>query len=753
MLGLMGVLTFLLALPVHGRPTVGLALSGGGARGLAQIGVLKTLERAGVRVDRIAGTSIGAVVGGLYAAGYSAEEIEALARRVDWAALIDDAPPRTSLSPGQRAEEDRRVLQLRFEWLRPELPKGWTKGQYLAHFLWSLTARASYLCDGDFDRLPIPYRAVATDILTGERVAIGEGDLAEAMLASVSVPLLFVPHTWRGRWLADGGLREPVPVKTAREMGADFVIAVDTSAPLRTEEALRTPLDIADQATTILMAEQLERQLGGADFVVRLRLEGYTSLDYRRADSLIALGEREMEARIGELLGLLGGLSCGKDGRSGGISGNVEFEGNTLISDEELREAMRAGWEAGLGPEEAVEREYIRRGYVLATVHREGDDLFVDEGRVVRLEVEGNRITRRYVVLREFPLKVGDAFQIDEVSRGVEQIYGTGLFDRVSVRLRREEGGVALTLSVQEHLYSLARLGLHFDRERRSEVLAELGYDNLFGTGGRLRSSVVLGERRQVYQVGFRMDRFFWTYWTFSLYVKHRVKRGYIFEEGEEVGEYRERLGLVLASFGRQIRRLGTMAIDVRDEGGRIESVWGTGYPKGKFKVRAARIGVLFDTLDRYPFPRRGRRTRVFWERGGFGGPEYIKIGFFSESYQTFLRRNTLGIKLRWEVGSPDLPFPEQFTLGGGRELFGYREEEERGWRVFSLHLEYRYWMPRYTHIGLRIDVGRIWPSTDLRLAFGGMIALETMIGPISLSYGRSLDGRGRLYLSTGSQF
>jgi len=751
----MGMLALILVLPAHGRPTVGLALSGGGARGLAQIGILKALERAGVRIDRIAGTSIGAVIGGLYAAGYSAEEIAALARRVDWAPLIGDSPSRVSLFPGQRAEEDRRVLQVRFEWLRPEFPKGWTKGQYLTHFLWTLTARASYLCGGDFDRLPIPYRAVATDILTGERVVIGEGDLAEAMLASVSVPLLFVPHPWRGRWLVDGGLREPVPVETVRRMGADFVIAVDTSAPLRPEGALRTPLDIADQATTILMAGELERQLEKADFVVRPRLEGYSSLDYREADSLIALGEREMEARIGKLFELLGEpLSGGDvDVHEELPFGKVQFEGNTLISDEELREAVQAGLKKGLGIEETVEKEYIRRGYVLAIAKPKGKEVHIDEGRVVRVEVEGNRLTRRYVILREFPLRVGEVFHIGKVSRGVEQIYGTGLFDKVSVRLRREKDGVAVILSVQEHPYSLARFGLHFDRERRSEVLAELGYDNLLGMGGRLRSSVVLGERRQVYQVGFRMDRFFWTYWTFSLYVKHRVKRGYVFEGGEEVGEYRERLGLVLASFGRQIRRLGTVAIEVRDEEGWIEGVWGGGYPKGKFKARAARIGVLFDTLDRYPFPRSGRRTRVFLERGGFGGPRYTKIGFFSESYQTFLRRNTLGIRLRWEVGSPDLPFPEQFTLGGGRELFGYREDEERGWRVFSLNLEYRYWMPRYTHIGLRVDVGRIWPSPSLRLAFGGTIALETLIGPISLSYGRSLDGRGRLYVSLGSQF
>lgn len=745
-------MSFLVLLwPSLASGTVGLALGGGGARGLAQIGVLKVLERAGVKVDRIAGTSIGAVIGGLYAAGYSAKEIEALARKVDWGAFIGNSPPRTSLFPGMREEEDRNLLQVRFQWLRPELPRGLTRGQRLAHFLWTLTARASYLCGGDFDLLPIPYRAVATDIVTGGKVVVGRGDLSEAMLASISVPLLFVPHPWKGRWLADGGLKEPVPVETVREMGADFVIAVDTSAPLRPEGALRTPLDIADQATTILMADELREQLEKADFVVAPKLEGYSSFDYRKVDSLIALGEEEMEEKLPELLELLDGTQS--DEGTSEPPPNLVFEGNTLISDEQLHKAVREGRRKGLSPEEAVEREYIRRGYILATAKLEDGKLEINEGRVVGIDVEGNRTTRRYVVLREFPLKVGDVFHVGKVKRGVEQIYGTGLFDRVSVHLRRKGKGVALTISVGEHPYSVVRLGLHFDRRKRSEMLAELGYDNVLGTGGRLRSSVVLGERRQVYAANFCMDRFLRTYWTFSFGLGHEVKRSYIFEEGEEVGEYRRRSGFLVASLGRQIRRLGDISLELREEGGWMEEVRGYGYPKGEFEVRSARLKVCFDTLDRYPFPRKGRRTEVLWEKGGFGGPNYLKFYLATESYFTFLSRNTLSISLKYGLSSPKVPFTEQFTLGGQEDLFGYREEEMRGWKVLCVNFGYRYRMPKYTHIGIRADIGRIWPRGKLLLSFGGSISLETLIGPMTLSYGFSSEGRRRLYLSVGSKF
>ncbi|MCI0695911.1 BamA/TamA family outer membrane protein [candidate division KSB1 bacterium] len=282
------------------RARVGLALSGGGARALFQIGVLQALEEHGIAIDFIAGTSMGSVVGGLYAAGYNVTQLYDIALTIPWDDITVDTPPRTNLFLAQRQERERAFLQVRFRGVKPYIPPAITAGQKLMTVLADLTMRANYRASAGFDHLRIPFRAMATDLYSGKEIIIADGDLAEAMRASLAVPFLFSPLARGDMLLADGGLVNNIPVNVVRQH-ADVVIAADASSKLRDKDNLNSPWELADQVSTIMQHDENEAQRQKADVVITLDEPGRTSSDFTAIDSLIELGYRKTLEQIGKI--------------------------------------------------------------------------------------------------------------------------------------------------------------------------------------------------------------------------------------------------------------------------------------------------------------------------------------------------------------------------------------------------------------------------------------------------------------------
>lgn len=281
------------------RPPIVLVLSGGGARGLAQLGVLHVLERVGLPPDAIVGTSIGALVGGLYACGYTPEELEALVSAVDWDDFLSLRQyERSELFIDQRAEEDRSLVTFYFDNFRPVLPLAVSSGLRLATWLQELVWQGPY--NGtDFDRLRCRFRAVATDLVRGEAVVLRSGDLALAMRASAVFPLRYTPVRWDTLLLVDGGLRANLPVRLARqEFPGAILVAVNTTAPLRTEAELRTPWAIADQSVSLLMRYFVQYDCAAADVLIEPELGGHGTLEFRDIHTLIARGREAAERAV-----------------------------------------------------------------------------------------------------------------------------------------------------------------------------------------------------------------------------------------------------------------------------------------------------------------------------------------------------------------------------------------------------------------------------------------------------------------------
>ncbi len=293
--------------PASGHPRVCLVLSGGGARGMAHIGVLKVLEELRIPIDCIAGTSMGAVVGGLYASGMSVREIDSAMRSVDWQDAFQDAPQRRELA-FRRKQDDRNFLvrlPLGLKHGKLLLPKGLLQGEKLQETLRRLTL--PYGAGVDFDQLPTPYRAVATDLVTGSVVLLARGDLSVAMRASISTPGLFAPVEYDGRLLVDGGVAENLPIDAARAMHPDVLIVSDVSFPLLPLAELDSALSISNQMLAIMVRKDADRQratLGPADVLIEPQIGSLSSSDFAAAASTIDRGEAAAREALEKLMPL-----------------------------------------------------------------------------------------------------------------------------------------------------------------------------------------------------------------------------------------------------------------------------------------------------------------------------------------------------------------------------------------------------------------------------------------------------------------
>ena len=289
------------------RPKIALVLSGGGARGIAAVGVLKVFERAHIPIDLLVGNSMGSIIGGLYASGYSSAQLQKMADTTNWDEVLSygDQARRADMFLDKKIERDKSILVLRFDGLEPVIPSAFSSGLNLTNYLNIVTLQGIYHPDPSFDDLRIPFRATATDLVSGRRVVIDRGDLASALRASMSVPLLFTTVQKDTMQLLDGGLIGNLPVEVALQEKADIIIGVDMMGPLRSRRQLNTPWEIADQITTIMMQEANEISRKKADIMITPKLGDHLSTDFTQLDSLIDCGAEAAESVLPALRQLI----------------------------------------------------------------------------------------------------------------------------------------------------------------------------------------------------------------------------------------------------------------------------------------------------------------------------------------------------------------------------------------------------------------------------------------------------------------
>lgn len=835
----------------HTTYPVLLALSGGGARGFASIGVLKAFEEKGIRVAAVAGTSMGGIVGGLYACGYSPNDLERVIRQTDFNSLFTNEPARSTMFLTQRQERDRHLLSIRFRNFRPHIPQGLTAGQKLTSLFADLTLPASYRANGDFSRFRIPFKAVTTDVANGRMVVLSEGSMAEAMRATMAFPLAFTGLERDSMLLMDGGMVMPVPVEIVRQMcdTARFVVAINTTSPLLPKDDLRTPVDIANQVTTIMVADQLESQLQHADYVIHPLPDRFASADFDSRDSIIAAGynagltaadsiidllkarpdtvryrialvrsanpqgsldetiarqligktltrteliaELKGIARRHQLFEIKGTLDAPEseprpDGQADACTLALDyepalpvsrvkfcFEGATLYHDSTLQTLMNltdslllpSVLRVGL---DRIVAQYRRDGHDLAEVAGVVIDaasrqvtIRINEAIIRRIDVFQNARTRDWLVRSYLPLKVGQSYSTGAAAKGVANIYGTDLFDRVSYDLRPVDSGAAMSITVEEKNYSQLRLGWHWDDEYKSEEFAELLNDNWLGMGMEYQVHGRYSERRRLIFGELKANRIFATYLTgqIRLYTG-RLERSLFDTDGSGAGRRIETKWGGLARFGQQIYRLGTVTGRYRREHVAYETT--EPRTKSSFELSSLSLESLVETYDRYPFPASGKRHFFELEMASkyLGGEvDYTRLHWSVEAF--FPLSEVVNYHPRLVLGwsREGLPASEKFYLGGQESFAGYRTDRLSGDKLFSLTQELRFRLPFRFYTTFRYDLGEVYADTDeiklrnLRHGFGAALSYDSPFGPIVIGYGRASSDDDRLYFSAGLAF
>jgi len=289
----------------YSNKKIALVLSGGGARGVAQLGVINELERNSIRIDLVVGTSIGSIIGGFYSSGYTSSEIESTLKDFDWdrALRLTNKYKRTSLFLEQKKIQDRSLLTIPLDGIKPILlPSSLSNGQYLSEKINSYILNSRYHWKKDFNDLKIDFAAVTTDIDNGKRVVLRSGNLSESIKASFTFPLLYTPINIEGKNLVDGGLTSNIPTDVAKNLGADFIIVVNSTSPLRSNFELEDPLNTADQILSIAMQQLSNLQLKDANVIIKPDVKNYAATDFSKIDYLISKGEEKTSQLMNEII-------------------------------------------------------------------------------------------------------------------------------------------------------------------------------------------------------------------------------------------------------------------------------------------------------------------------------------------------------------------------------------------------------------------------------------------------------------------
>lgn len=432
--------SFIFIIPSFGqdkkeKPKVGVVLSGGGAKGLAHIGVLKVLEEAGVEVSYIGGTSMGAIIGGLYACGYSADELAAVFHDLDPDAMIRDFTPRTSKNFYEKRNDETYALTLPFNNFKIAIPTALSKGLYNYNIVSRLTDPVREI--RDFSKLPIPFVCIATDVETGEEVVLKEGILSNAILASGAFPSLYSPVEIDGRLLIDGGVVNNYPVEEVRKMGADIIIGVDVQDDLKDWENIKGATGILVQINNYQMLRKMDEKCAITDIYIKPDIKGYTVVSFEDGSEIIKRGE----------------------------------------------EAARYFYDKieEVGSGQAIIKPEVKRR----------DSLFVERIMVNKL----NNYTSSYVIGR-LGFKSGSKITFEEFNTGINNLNATQNFNTIAYTTEKgKEGGDIINIQLAENpVNTYLKFGLHYDGLYKSALLVNLTQKNLFFRNDAASLDIILGD-------------------------------------------------------------------------------------------------------------------------------------------------------------------------------------------------------------------------------------------------------------------
>lgn len=707
--------------PPQPRPKVALVLSGGGAMGIAHVGVIQELEKLGIRPDIVVGTSMGSIVGGLYASGMSGTDLQRAVETMDWDAIFDPSPPRAGLSYREKQ-------------LQADFPVKASVGVVGSSIRTpeSLVSDANLLLElrrlvrvraaaPTFDQLPIPFRAVATDIETGEKVVIDRGELAGAMRASMSVPGVFAPYRLNGKLLVDGGMADNVPIDVARSLGADIVIVAATQTPMAPAEKIRGVTDVLGQTVTMLILANERQQLATlkpGDVLISVKVGALTAADFKQGAAFVKLGHEAAQAQT---------------------------QGLERVA--ALREPQHAV---------SIERPPPRIDYVrVANQSRLSDE----------------------ILLREVRPLVGRPLDPDAINAAVRDLYAMGVFSRVDYQIEEKDGKTGLVVDAVQRPGDANRLrpGITIAGQGSGhgefDISAEFRLTQLDSYGSEARFVGGLGDRKlfsaEYYKVLDSHRRWFID----AMAVAQKRPIPIFNSTGFRLADYDAGYATGLLAAGRQFGTFGEVRVGVEAGGGKASLQEGTLVPRD-IDIKVGQVFAIAgaDTLDNPYFPTKGLKGRIEWDQGltSLGTKVDFQKARLDGVYAAGWGRHALILS----AGGGDafqgrLPIESLYTLGGPFSFPGYNVDELSGETFAAARAMYRYRLTDRSqsvvslplYVGATLVGGNTWARhgdadwSNLRVGGNLFVGADTLIGPVFLVFGAADRGRTAIYFFLGKPF
>ena len=458
---LLWILVLANLLPLYGQETqsddvkVGLVLSGGGAKGFAHIGALKVIEEAGIRIDYIGGTSMGAIIGALYASGYSARQLDSIFKQVEFDKLIQDQLPRNVKTFYERDDQERYALTLPFTGFKVKFPSAISRGQNVYNLLSRLLQHVSHV--DDFNELPIPFFCVATDIETGEAIVLNDGYLPEAISASGAFPSLFEPVELDGRLLIDGGVVNNYPIDEVRAMGADIIVGVDVQDALAKKETLTSATNILLQINNYRTVNDMKQKSGKTDVYIKPDISAFTVISFEEGEQIIKSGEEGALQKWDDLVAL-----ASKQKKSLPRSKPAFAKADSLL--------------------------------------------------IKKITMQGNKDYTRAYIKGKLRLKLNERISYEKFDKGINNLSATNNFDAIRYKLTPFEDGEHLEMNLRENTSTtFLKMGVHYDDLYKSAALINVTKKRLFFNDDVASLDVILGDNVR-YNFEYYIDKgFYWS--------------------------------------------------------------------------------------------------------------------------------------------------------------------------------------------------------------------------------------------------
>jgi NTE family protein len=693
------ILIILLAFSLVAEDKIGLALSGGGARSLAQIGVLKVIDEHNIPIDYISGTSTGAVIGGLYAMGYSGEEIEQIILGMNWQNIFEETVSRGDLYIGEKRWKP--MVNYYFalnDQFTPELPVAFLSGNKLINKFFEITYPVSEV--RDFDELPIPFKCTAVNILTGELKVFSTGSLHEVMRASMSFPSVMRPFELDEELYIDGGITANFPTETVKDMGADIIIGVKTNSGLRSSEEMITLIDVLDQTINLNITKNISKSVEICDHLIVPTLDDISLLDFKKAEHIIAAGE-----------------AAAKEYFSGKHFPNTKsakrVPGNETVSFSSVK-------------------------------------------------VQGNEYLTSYKVSEYVGIKKGVAYSLEDMSKAFESAYNSQLFTEIYPVVSKKDDNKILTIRVKEKDRKRLGLNLSYNNNNDVVIGVTLNLNNYLQRNSKLLLDVKTGAKNEVnldYVKNF--GRNLGIYYRAFPYVKEFKLYGYN-EDHETASSVKSLEAGGTLGFGIFVKDLFVAeAYGYTFHTRSYQHI--AEFEEQEFTATGLGVKLFHESLDDFVFPMRGTSFIAKFTtagKGEYSDEPYSK--FYSNLKFLLPIGRRISMRYNFEYGSyfekREIEY-DPFYIGGIDSFLGLKEKERSApiYKINTFGIRYKFFRNLYADAQLNVlNLGNedIWfPEENLFNAFGVRLGYKTPFGPIRAAAARDKDGKRYFYFSIGYEF